>query len=294
MDILRPISRVSTFLSLDRIDHLADDITGRSDHSSAATALPPIGPAPVSAPGPTAASPPLATTPSATAAPLTPTTLPSLRVPTAAAPLRVLAIGDSIGLTFGQSVADKLDASGLAHTTVDAREGTGLARPDSFDWPQQVRADIVQFHPELVVAMFGGNDDQDLTVGGHDVPFGSAAWSADYAARVRELSLTVTGSGAHLVWAGLPVMRSSSRNARYAQVMAATQNGLAGIPGALFVDNTLTLAGPQGQYEDALTNPGGQEVIVREPDGIHVSPAGGDILAGRVIGALDTAWHAQL
>ena len=138
--------------------------------------------------------------------------LPPLPTPTATAPLRVLAIGDSIGLSFGQAVATKLDASGLAHTTVDGREGTGLARPDSFDWSAEVQADLAQFHPQVVVAMFGGNDDQDVIVNNRFITFGSTRWQQIYAARVAQIAAEVHAAGARLLWAGLPVMRSGRQD----------------------------------------------------------------------------------
>ena len=101
------------------------------------------------------------------------------RSPTAAAPLRVLAIGDSIGLSFGQPSPPSSTRPGWRTTTVDGREGTGLARPDSFDWSAEVEADLAQFHPQVVVAMFGGNDDQDVIVNSRFIAFGSTQLAAD-------------------------------------------------------------------------------------------------------------------
>src|SRR5581483_3766700 len=97
-------------------------------------------------------------------------------------------------------------------TTVDAREGTGLARPDAFDWIAQLRADVARVHPDIVVVSFGGNDDQDLLVGGRFVPFDSGPWQAIYAARVQQVIATV--HPAFLLWSGLPVVRSAAKTTR--------------------------------------------------------------------------------
>ena len=292
LDLLGPIRRAGAALGLDRVSRVADDIVGRHVHAPTPLALvPPFRPVttpPTSAPG----ARPAPSSPAVTAAPTR--ALPPLRVPTAANPLRVLVVGDSIGLSFGQSLANTLDASGVARTTVDARVGTGLARPDSFDWPSQLRADIVQFHPEVVVAMFGGNDDQDVQVNGRYIGFGSPLWSALYGARVTQFAQTAAAGNARLLWSGLPVVRSGAKTARYSTVMAAVRRSISGTPGAIFVDNYPTLAGPGGQYEDSLPTASGQQVIVREPDGIHLSPAGAGRLAAKAIAAMSATWHLVL
>jgi hypothetical protein len=285
LDVLRPLDRLSAALGLDRVSHLADDVLHRHHPSADVTAPPAVAVPPVTVP-PSAGSP---TAPRAT--PTTVPGLPPLRVGTAADPLRVLVIGDSLGLSFGYSMANKLDAGGIVKTTVDAREGTGLTRPDAFDWSAEVRADIVQFHPELVVAMFGGNDDQDTIVNGRFIPFGSQAWTVIYGARVAGVAETVHSAGAHLLWAGLPVMRSATLTQRLQAVMAVTRTALSGRDGAAFIDNSVALSDGSGHYTVALPGSGGQEVLVREPDGIHMTPAGADRLADRAITQMASTWH---
>jgi len=285
--VLRPLDRVSAALGIDRVSHVVDDVLHR--HPPSTTAAPPAlatSPA-VALPAPGTKRPSSAPAATTTTAP----GLPPLRMGTAADPLRVLVIGDSIGLRFGYSLANKLDAGGIVKTTVDAREGTGLTRPDAFDWNAEVRADIVQFHPELVVAMFGGNDDQDTIVNGRFIPFGSQAWTVIYGARVAGVAATVHGAGAHLLWAGLPVMRSAGLTQRLQSVMAVTKAALAGRDGAAFVDDSRALSYSAGHYTVAVPGAGGEQVIVREPDGVHLTPAGADRLADRAIGDMAQSWH---
>ena len=76
--------------------------------------------------------------------------------------------------------------------------------------------------------------------------------------------------------------------------MAVTRRALAGRDGVEFVDNFATLAGPGGGYVDAMRDSDGQEVLVREPDGVHPSPAGADRLADTAIAEMVAAWHLDL
>ena len=282
IDTLRPISRVSAFLALDRIGRGADDLRSRHQSTDHHRALPAIG-APVLFGPPSA---PAVTKPTAQPVPL--------RTPTAADPLRVLVVGDSLGLSFGQSLAARLDASGVTKTTVDAREGTGLTRPDSFDWVAQFEADIVRFHPEVIVASFGGNDDQDVQVGGRYVGFGTAQWRSIYHDRVAAIVAEAARANARLVWSGLPVMRSASKTGRLDTVMSVTRSAVDGHPLALWVSNSATLADSSGHYQVALSDGSGQQVIVREPDGVHETRAGADRIADGTISAMVTAWHLHL
>ena len=277
LDVLHPIARASAWLGLDRVDHVAESLLHRSKPTAKVTALPPALPV-VPLPHPT----------------VTPAHPVTLRVPTAANPLRVLVVGDSLGLTFGQGLANKLDATGVVKTTVDAREGTGLARPDAFDWIAQLRADIVRSHPEVVVVSFGGNDDQDVQVGGRFILFNNGPWQAIYAARVQQVMATVRTANAELVWSGLPVVRSSAKTTRLMAVMDVTRAALAAHDGVLFVDNRATLADAGGHYVTAMPDASGNAVLVRQPDGIHETPAGADRLAAKAIAAMTSTWHLTL
>jgi len=307
--LLTPVRRVDAALGLDRIAQLGDRLTGhhhptpgssllavglppaagrtpaRTGPGTARPGGPPRSPAPASPPG---------TAPGPAARPgvgPTVTPLPALRTPTAADPLRVLIVGDSLGLSFGQSLAAKLDAGGVTVTTVDAREGTGLARPDAFDWPQQLGSDLVHFRPELVVASFGGNDDQDVQVNGRYITFNSPLWQTIYAARVQAVADEVHAAGAHLLWSGLPLMRSPAKSDRLSAVMDVTRLSLDRRDAALFVDNLPTLADGAGHYQIALPDASGQLVLVREPDGVHETRAGADRLADHALAVLRFAWR---
>ena len=73
----------------------------------------------------------------------TPTTVPpDPKMPTAAAPLRVLIVGDSIGLDLGGPLQSNLAGTGVVSAALDARESTGLTRPDYFNWPAELTSDI--------------------------------------------------------------------------------------------------------------------------------------------------------
>jgi hypothetical protein len=58
---------------------------------------------------------------------------------------------------------------------------------------------------------------------------------------------------------------------------------LAHRPDVSYYASWRVLGGPQGQYRGALTGPGGEQVALRAPDGVHITRSGGDLLAKAVV-----------
>jgi len=294
LDILGPIAVVSRGLGLSHVVGWTDDILGRSQGGGPSVAVvnpppPPKGKGKGGRPTPT--SPPR-TAP----APTTPTTLPPLNPgPTAADPLRVLVIGDSIGIDLGQPLTNDLAATGVVAATLDGKVDTGLARPDYFNWPEELSADLANDHPQLVVAMLGANDPQSMVVNGTAVAYGTAAWSSEYAWRVGSLMDEAIAGGAHVLWVGMPSMAGSQLNGEMdvingiVQVQAAIRAG-----DATYLDSTVILGTAQGTFTPYLTNSSGAEVNIRTPDGIHLTPDGGEVLSQAVMSSMRSALHVAL
>ena len=184
LDILGPIAATSRGLQLSHIVSETDAATGRSGNRpgngssfstlgpSHHTVPPPGGTVPTTSPG-------RGTAPTST----TPTTAVAALHPSAANPLRVLIVGDSLGLDLGGPLQNDLSNTGVVTATLDGHESTGLTRPDYFNWPAELQSDLTKVRPQVVVIMIGANDPQDFP-GPPDVPYGSAQWNLMYAARV--------------------------------------------------------------------------------------------------------------
>ena len=89
-------------------------------------------------------------------------------------------------------------------------------------------------------------------------------------------------------------MSDPSRTAGLRTVMGVTRAAVAGHEAALWVDNLATLADAAGHYQVAMTDGSGQQVLVREPDGIHETRAGADRLADHAIAAMVAGWQLDL
>lgn len=218
-----------------------------------------------------------------------PTTVPpNPKLPTAAEPLRVLIVGDSIGLDMGGPLQSDLAGTGVVNAALDGRVSTGLTRPDYFNWPAELTADIKSTQPQVVVVMIGANDAQDF-LGPPDVPYTSPQWNTLYAQRVAQFMQIAGSGGATVVWVGMPPMQDPGLNAQMSDVNAVVQHqATLAHPAVTFVSTDKSLGTAQGGYTAFVTNAAGQIVNVRTPDGTHLTPGGGQVVAQQVIGELQS------
>lgn len=285
LDVVGPAAALSRGLGLSHVVGWADQALGRTPGGGPTLAkrlhpLPPAGrggPSHRNGVGPPPPGGP------------TPTTLPPLDThPSAAAPLRVLVIGDSIGIDLGQPLVADLSATGVVTATLDGRIDTGLSRPDYFNWPAELSVDLANDRPQLVVVMMGANDPQSLVGPDGSTPYGASGWDAAYAQRVGALVGEANAAGARVVWVGMPPMARPDLNASMQVLDSVVKAQVESTPGATYLDSGSVVGDGHGDYTAYLPDSSGAEVNIRTPDGIHLSPGGGERLSRAVVDTLRT------
>jgi hypothetical protein len=215
--------------------------------------------------------------------------------PTPAVPLKVLIVGDSVGLDLGPPLQQALSSYGDVTTFLDGRIDTGLTRPDYFNWPAELHIDLVNDQPNLVVVMIGANDPQGLVTPSGSIRYGEPGWDAEYSNRVASFIAEANSLGAHVLWVGMPPMQNPGLNAELVHLNSLVEAQVsASKGGAAYLSSVPSLSTPQGGYTAYLPNAGGAEINIRTPDGIHLSPGGGARLAAAVAEAIQTQLHVQL
>ncbi len=61
-------------------------------------------------------------------------------------------------------------------------------------------------------------------------------------------------------------------------------------PGVTFVSTWRLMADDKGSYAEYLKDADGDSVLMRAPDGIHLTRAGGDRMAALVLGVIERDW----
>jgi hypothetical protein len=284
MDAVGPVAALSRLVGLSHVVGWTDQALGRSPGGGPTLAVP-IHRArlvPVQAP-------PTGTT--------TTTTLPQLDAhPTPSTPLRVLIVGDSVGLDLGQPLVNALGAYGTVTTYLDGRIDTGLTRPDYFNWPAELQVDLANQQPQLVVVMIGANDPQDLVTKDGSIRFGQPGWDEAYSSRVSALIAEANASGAHVLWVGMPPMQDPGLDAalKHLNGLVEAQVSETRYGGAAYLSSVPSLGDQNHNYAAYLPDPSGAVTNVRTPDGIHLTPAGGARLAAAVVSAIQRQLRVQL
>jgi len=285
LDLLGPVAATSRFLQLSRIVSETDALTGRTGNrpgdGSGAVVIGLPRHRNFHQPKP---PPPGAPT----------TTVPDITHPSATNKLRVLIVGDSLGIDMGGPLQNDLTNTGVVQAILDGRESTGLTRPDYFNWPAELQSDIASIHPQVIVIMMGANDPQDFP-GSPDIPFASSKWNPIYAARASNFMRIAQSGGATVIWMGMPPMQNAQLSSEMSDINTIDQQQAAmQHPPVNYLSCWTLLGTAQGTYTPFITNGSGQVVNVRTPDGTHLTPAGGEVLSQDIVNYLKGPLHFVL
>ncbi len=205
-------------------------------------------------------------------------------------PLRLYVAGDSMDQVFGSSLVNLGEATGLVKGKNDYHVSSGLTRPDFYDWPQRLVDQIVDFRPDAAAVLFGANDGQNVLYEGKVLKVGTKAWQEVYAQRVGEAMEILTKGGRRVYWIGNPIMKDFGYRQRIAMMNHIYEAEAKKHPGVTFVSTWATMANEKGSYAEYLKDANGDQVLMRAPDGIHLSRAGGDRMAARVLEVIMKDW----
>jgi len=210
---------------------------------------------------------------------------------TARKPLRLYIAGDSMAGQFGGPLAAMAEKTGRIRTRVDYHVSSGLSRPDYFDWPQRLIDEVLDSRSEAIVFLVGGNDAQDVEWDGRVLKVGTRAWLDVYHLRVAEAMEVATAGGRRVYWVGQPIMRDRRYGDRVAMLNDVYEKEAALHEGVTYVDTWDLMAGKDGEYAAYLHDPDGGFERMRQADGIHLTRAGGDRVAARVLEVIRADWR---
>jgi hypothetical protein len=278
--IAGPLRSISSILLLDRPRLALDDLIGRNETASEAPIV-------------TAVPDPIEPTNTST----TSTTVPidgfQLRTPTTTDPLNVWIIGDSLMELLGPSIVNESDASGVVEAVVDFRFVSGLTRRDYFDWPAYAAEQLPLVQPDVVIAMYGGNDGQNANVDGVIVERWTPEWIEFYRGRVAEAMDTFISEGSKLYWIALPIMANDLFSEHVQLMNDVYREEAAKRPDVSVIESWDLFTDESGNYSAYLTNAAGNLELMRYGDGVHFTWAGARRLAEAVFEKVQSDWSGE-
>lgn len=199
---------------------------------------------------------------------------------------RVLVFGDSMLKSGIQVHIKNFFNKKYPHVSIDidSQSGTGLARPEVFNWPERVKEKSGPF--DYVVIMLGTNDAQNFKIGKKVIPFGTETWDEEYSGRVKEIANLACEKSSKVFWVGSIQMKSEKFNAKMVRLHNVAKKALKGMDCAEFVSPEKWVS-DSDKYVDHLNvkkkNGVTKNIKVRTDDGIHLSFEGAELFAKKLI-----------
>ena len=199
----------------------------------------------------------------------------------------LLLVGDSLSIALGEHLERHF--SRYSNCVTFQRQGkvsSGLARPEFFDWNQNLAELVERFRPDIVIVMIGTNDNKPLRKGNSSLAFGTMAWSREYTARLQRLYdiCRKENSESRVFWIGAPIMGDPALSRDVKNINRVIESWCRDEPGCEYVSTWSTLADTDGQYTQSLRDrETGELVAARSKDGVHLAPYGAFLLARIVI-----------
>jgi len=213
----------------------------------------------------------------------------ALRDPSTNNKLRVVVVGDSLGMGLSTALGRVFDPS-IIQFADQARLSTGLARSDYFNWIKGMEQITTRFRPDVVVVLIGVNDDQSIILpSGGIVPEGSEEWRGVYEDRVDDFLEAATDAGGRVVWVGLPPLADERHNALAQGFNESFDSAVDDYPAAYFFD-TYDRFSRNGEYAPFGRDANSNVAQLRGVDGVHFTTTGYDALAREVALVMVKKW----
>jgi hypothetical protein len=191
----------------------------------------------------------------------------------------VLVLGDNLGEWLAHGIQEAFEDVPELGVKDRTRLGSGLARPETYDWPAEIRRILTEDRQvSFIVMMVGAHDRHPVRQGDETAEFGSDRWRELYGQRVEAAMQAMKARGVPVYWVGMPPLRGQRVSADMVllnEIYRERAQKLA-IP---FIDVWNGFVDERGNYTQFGPDFAGQTRRLRTSDGIHFTAAGARKLA---------------
>lgn len=199
----------------------------------------------------------------------------------------VLLLGDSMMAgSLGSTLERALERHEGFHVSRAAQLGTGLARPEVYDWMKVLPALMAREQPRYVVVSLGSNDATNLRDGDEQIDFGELRWRQIYAERVEAMMRSLAGEQAHVLWLTLPPMREKRLSTRALILNRIFAECARRVPRVELIELATLVTDAERKFSTFVHAPDGRLLRYRLDDGVHFAAAGSRVVSNAVVGRL--------
>lgn len=197
--------------------------------------------------------------------------------------LQVVLAGDSMmAVGLAPALTRGLAADKGVRLVKAYRSGTGLARPEVYDWLQQYPQMLGMVRPQLVICALGANDGQNVQVGKQVLEFGSQEWDDFYRSRLNAYLDMLLKTQARVLWVGMPVMKERRFAQKMRHMNELVRTELQRYPAVTWLDPNPALGYADEVFAQYRPGERGKLVKLRADDGIHMTDEGAGYLLGPI------------
>jgi hypothetical protein len=186
---------------------------------------------------------------------------------------RVLVLGDFMAGALSKGLTEAYTENPNIMVIDGTNGSSGLVRADLYDWPGQIPALMEAHKPDALLMIVGANDRQSIATEAGAQALGSDGWRAAYAARVATLADALKATGKPVLWGGLAPVRPSAMSRDYSALNDIVREQLEA-KGLRFVETWNGFADEEGRFVASGPDVGGQNVQLRDSDGLNFTRAG--------------------
>lgn len=198
---------------------------------------------------------------------------------------RFLFVGDSIIYEVAIATQNPLiEKYNIKSIKLDYKISTGLNRIDFYNWYDRTSKLLKTYKPDVLVVMFGGNDDQDIKdFNGKYSTALTEPWKKAYQQRVDKYAKLISASSVRKVyWIGQPITSRTRYNTFFPIFNQIYKQVSQNYPKIEFI-STWELLSVNGKFAPILPNKTGKKGYIKTADGVHFTPHGAGIVADTLI-----------
>lgn len=193
----------------------------------------------------------------------------------------IYVFGDTLADGLGAGLRRLLAGNKKVKIQLRSRAGTGLARPDRYDWNRAVGTLIEGRRIDVAVVFIGGNDTHSVTTPQGRYTIGSDPWHKAYTAYVDQFVAQFKEHGAAVYWVGLPPMWREAYDHTTKMVTAIHRERVLAA-GMKFMNIRALFADKNDKFTNVGFDLQGQFRRMRSKDGVHFLRHGNDKLAALI------------
>ncbi len=199
---------------------------------------------------------------------------------------RILVFGDSQAQGLAGGVQRLYRANHSRRVLDHSKVSTGLIPRGNYDWPAEAKTLAVADHYDVALVLIGANDRPLVRSGGHVDPTLLARFTDSYGARVADIADDFRQANVPLVWVGHPIVRDAVWEEDIAILNKIFEDRATGA-GATFQSTWDMFKGPDGGFASYGKGTDGLTTRLRADDGVHLTPAGYDLVTAALVPTLD-------